>query len=67
MAKTVKHCGLLLAINNINILQHEGKSYWRAGDLDQGINLEWPTNETKNNLRHLQESQGLNFILCLYS
>ena len=21
---------------------YQGKSYWRAGDLDQGINLEWP-------------------------
>ena len=21
---------------------YKGKSYWRAGDLDQGINLEWP-------------------------
>mgnify|MGYP001800831099 CR=1 FL=1 len=21
---------------------YQGKSHWRAGDLDQGINLEWP-------------------------
>ena len=26
-------------------LFYQGKSYWRAGDLDQGINLEWPIKE----------------------
>ena len=23
-------------------LFYQGKSYWRVGDQDQGINLEWP-------------------------
>ena len=26
---------------------YQGKSYWRAGDLDQGINLEWPKRHDK--------------------
>ena len=40
---------------------YKGKSYWRAGDLDQGINLEWPFDEFS-----FAHACSLSFVFTLY-
>ena len=43
---------------------YQGKNYWRAGDLDQGINLEWPNiNKLYTDRNSLQDILIYNVIL----